>query len=163
MLFRPDRRQQRPAGTHSPGLDLHVCSRSLGCIFRAQGFKWMDGAEQSASRQSSPGCSCSPSRKGHRTSRVTPLKGSLPDEALDPGQNPRPGSSDHGDPLAIGRTALTGGPQPCTDCSHLDTAAQRCLAGSHQARHVLRTLKIRSGQKPPLIEKRIAPVFCILI
>ncbi len=38
----------------------------------------MDGAAQSASRQSSADCSCSPSREGHRTSRVTPLKGALP-------------------------------------------------------------------------------------
>jgi hypothetical protein len=33
----------------------------------------MNGAEQSASRQSSPDCPCSPSEEGHRTSSVKPL------------------------------------------------------------------------------------------
>ena len=69
------------------------------------------------------------------------------DEALDPGQNLRPGLSDHGDRQAIGRTALSGRFQSAINCSLLATTPQRCLAGSHQARHILRTPQIRSGKR----------------
>ena len=68
MDIQPIRRQQRPAEHSSLCLALHESPRSLGCTFSDQGSWWMGGAEQSASRQSPPDCSCSPSGEGHRSS-----------------------------------------------------------------------------------------------
>ena len=58
-----------------------------------------------------------------------------------------PASTTNRTTQAIGQTALSGGLQPSTNCSPLATVAQRCLAGSHQGPHILRTPQIRSGQE----------------
>lgn len=74
-----------------------------------------------------------------------------------------PGLSDHGDLQAIGRSALPGGLQPCTNCSLLATTTQRCLAGSHQGRHILRTPRSEAGNDFGCVAGTSAPAFCILL